>query len=177
MTAILQELNILILPELADIIVSYLDEVDHTMLYFTSKKLNSITFSSLINEWGWESICNLAARNGYINIFKWLKEINRHHYYISTVYYAANAGQLKTLIWLKENGHHWNTTVMCCAAEKGHLETLKGLRNNGCPWDERTCGYAAVYGYIDVLKWARENGCPWDEQTRRRAAEIGYVEQ
>ena len=46
------------------------------------------------------------------------------------------------------------------AAGAGQLEILKWLRENDFPWDEETCAAAALNGHLEVMQWLRANGCP-----------------
>ena len=89
---------------------------------------------------------------------------------------AAKNGHLEVLKWLRENGCPWDDWTCLYAAEYGHLEVLKWVRENGCPWDEDTCALAAWNGHLEVLKWARENGCPWNWLTCASAAQNDHLE-
>ena len=74
--------------------------------------------------------------------------------------FAAEAGSVDTLRWLKDNGFRWQNPKTCLgAALRGHLEVLKWARANGCDWDSKTCSSAASEGHLEVVKWARANGC------------------
>ena len=86
---------------------------------------------------------------------------------------AAKYGQLKILIWARENGYFWCENT-CRYAAQGHLACLKYLHEQGCPWDEWTCRLAAR-GYLECLKYAHEKGCPWDVWVCENAAR-GHLE-
>ncbi len=90
--------------------------------------------------------------------------------------YAAKYGYLDILKWLRENGCPWSEDTCVAAASMGHLHILQWARENGCPWDEETCSSAAEYGHLDILQWARRNGCPWDEETCSSAADYGHLD-
>jgi|EP00982_Pelagococcus_subviridis_P007069 hypothetical protein len=78
--------------------------------------------------------------------------------------WAAYAGELELLKWLRENEYPWADTCTK-AAKRGHLHVLEWARENGAPWDATVCSGAAYSGHFHVLKWALTNGAPWDVQT------------
>ena len=83
--------------------------------------------------------------------------------------WAAHAGELELLKWLREHEYPWGVTCMN-AAKTGRLDVLQWARENGAPWNETythdiVCAGAAFAGHLHVLKWARANGAPWDENT------------
>ena len=71
---------------------------------------------------------------------QWAKENGMLEYPKELVNVAADAGQVKILEWLKENGYCAEWTAEACgkAASRGHLEALKWLYENGCPCDFST---------------------------------------
>ena len=44
-------------------------------------------------------------------------------------------------------------TEMLRAAEAGNIRRVRRLHENGCPWDEGTCARAAKHGHFDCLKY------------------------
>ena len=78
--------------------------------------------------------------------------------------WAAHAGELELLKWLREHEYPWGVTCMN-AAKTGRLDVLQWARENGAPWDATVCSGAAYSGHFHVLKWALTNGAPWDVQT------------
>ena len=79
-----------------------------------------------------------AARNGNINILKYLFDIAQH-----------------------DLSYPWfDKTATAEAAKYGKLKTLKWLVKKGCIWDVFTTFLASKYNHIETLKWSLENGCP-----------------
>ena len=91
---------------------------------------------------------------------------------------AARNGHLELVRWLcGEGGFAMDEGVMEYAAGSGNLELVRWLRASGCPWNERTCDFAQFFGQVETLRWARENGAPWTAATRDRAAQkLGYTD-
>ena len=89
---------------------------------------------------------------------------------------AAKEGYLDLIKWARANGCPWDAWTCTYAAEHGHLEVLQWARTNGCPWDEWTCSRAAEGGHLEMLQWARTNGCPWSQYTCHEAARGGHLE-
>ena len=58
--------NVLLCPELADIIVFNISKLDCTMLHFVNKKLRDITMDKIYRK---NVIINKSAKSGYLNIF------------------------------------------------------------------------------------------------------------
>ena len=89
---------------------------------------------------------------------------------------AARNGHLELVRWLcGEGGFEMDEWVMSNAAYGGNLELVMWLRGEGCPWNHWTCNSAVDQGHVEVLRWARENGCKWDAYDRdKAAAELGY---
>ena len=52
------------------------------------------------------------------------------------------------------------------AAQAGDLEALRWMRGRGVAWDELTPAKAAEGGHLHVLKYVRGCGCPWEQQTQ-----------
>ena len=50
------------------------------------------------------------------------------------------------------------------AAKAGNLKLLKYVRKKGCPWNEWTSFAAARAGNLGVIKYLRENGCPFHKR-------------
>jgi hypothetical protein len=122
--------------------------------------------------------CAIAAKNGYLEVFKWLKEHDITYMcwddHVHT--YAAKYGHFKLLEWIQEQGVEFTDTWICAQAAKGnHLNILKWLRAQGCPWDVWTCAYAAKKGHVNILKWLRKQNAPWDWWTFNYAAKGGDV--
>lgn len=108
------------------------------------------------------SVCVLAAKYGYTEIFSWAiqKSDSTWKYSRTICAYAAGSGNIEILKLARENGCYWNENTCAYAAAKNHFKILKWAQRNGCPWNELTCLYAAHHGHFEILKWAVENGCP-----------------
>ena len=91
---------------------------------------------------------------------------------------AARNGHLELVRWLcGEGGFAMDEGVMEYAAGSGNLELVRWLRASGCPWNERTCDFAQFFGQVETLRWAHENGAPWTAATWDRAAQkLGYTD-
>ena len=148
-----------------------------------------------------ESSCSFAAKNGNINLLKYLHKNGciwdeetignavKNGHYDCLIYahengcsmdldickYAALHGHLDCLIYAHEKGYPWAESTCNEAAENGHLECLKYAHENGCPWNEWTTEYAAKNNHLDCLMYAHENGCPWNELTCIYAADNGHL--
>ena len=149
-----------------------------------------------------QSVCNLAARGGHLEVLKWAVA-NKCSYDELTHASAASGGNLEVLQyldgvgckantdscaaaalnghfhvlqWLRETGYPWNERTCASAARGGHLEVLKWAHANECPWDDYMCAEAASGGHLEVLQWLRAEKCPWDKRTCKFAAECGHLE-
>src|SRR5437868_7835842 len=109
-------MNIIQLPkDLNNIYCSYLTENESIYINCEWKKFSK------------NDICNIAARNGLLDL----------------------------LIWARQKGCYWDDRVCNEAAKNGHLEVLKWAIQNGCEWNKYVCSSAAYNGHLEVLKWAR----------------------
>ena len=122
-----------------------------------------------------QSVCNLAARGGHLEVLKWAVA-NKCSYDELTHASAASGGNLEVLQYLDGVGCKANTDSCAAAALNGHFHVLQWLRETGYPWNERTCASAARGGHLEVLKWARANECPWDDYMCAEAASGGHLE-
>ena len=110
------------------------------------------------NGWPWDGfICCNAAYHKYLKILKWARK-NNYPWDETTCQYAIGNGHLEILKWARENGCYWNWETCAHAARNGHLEMLKWFRKNNCPWNSRICLIAAINGHLKILQWAHENG-------------------
>jgi len=115
----------------------------------------------------YHNICGYAARNGHLDILKWLK-INNYLGNCAICPAAAQSGQLDIFKWGMINGttphDKWETSLGEYAAENGHLNILKWAREpeNDYKFDMWTCFYAAKNGHLEILNWLKDNGCKCD---------------
>lgn len=165
--------------ELIPYIFDFCDESSRVTFAHTCKeyKRHILKSRKLVSK---RDICCVAAKEGHLDILKWLKEIgcelskNVFDSDKDPRYVAAKEGHLHILKWLKENGYMPNWYACSEAAYGGHLEVLKWFIDNGCSCD--VCYIAARGGQLHILKWARENGFEWNEYTCTIAAEKGHLE-
>lgn len=100
-----------------------------------------------------------AAKNGHLDIVKWLHENSTEGCTKRAMDMAAEEGHLHIVKWLHKNRTEGCTTAaMDAAATHGHLYILEWLyrnRTEGCTtW---AMSGAAKNGHIDVIKWLHLN--------------------
>jgi len=124
-----------------------------------------------------ESLCNIAARSGRINVLEWARAQGMP-WNESTCIEAAAEGELETLKYLRRGGCPWNEESCSWAAFHGDVRILQWLRSQEppCPWDEGSCQAAAAGGNLECLQWMRREGCPWDACVCYAAAEEGHLD-
>ncbi len=124
-----------------------------------------------------EKLCNNAAKRGHFDVLKWLYINNRLRTYVLCEY-VAKGGHLPILIWCHAlNLDEYDSGGICSEAAKyGHLHVLKWAHENGCFWNSNTCANAAERGQLECLKYARENGCAWDYRIYSNARKHGHTE-
>ncbi len=104
-------------------------------------------------------VCNYAAKHGHLEVIKYAMSAGCPCD-IWTCSYAAKHGHLEVLKYVRSSGYPCDVCVCIDAARNGHLEVLKYARKSGCPWDSRVCAYAARNGHLEILRWAVDNDCP-----------------
>ena len=109
-------------------------------------------------------ICAYTAKQGNLNILKWLKK-NGCPWDEDTFESAACNGDMETLEWLKKNKCPWDAETFVVAARSGKIEILEWLKRNKCPWNAITFPAAAARYNLRVLWWLKVNECPWDKNT------------
>jgi ankyrin repeat protein len=137
--------------------INYKDNISNIII----KKL----YDKNIHTWNW------AAKNGHLNVIKWLhenisKDINYEDNLCTTwaIDWAAIYGNLDIIKFLHENRTEGCTRwAMNGAAYYGNLEIVKFLHENrteGCTI--YAMNWAAYYGHLEVVKFLHENrkeGC------------------
>ena len=106
------------------------------------------------------SCTDIVTRCGNLRLLKWARKEMGLVVSEITSQEAARNGYLDVLKYLHEIGCSWNKYACRTAAENGHLDVLKYLHENGCPWTHEVYLYAARSGYIDILEYALKNKCP-----------------
>ena len=116
-----------------------------------------------------------AAKNGHLNILKWLHErycpISKN-----AARYAAAEGHLEVLKWLYDNDNcEWDKSIATYAARGCQLEILKWLYKKNCEIDYHTSSNAARNGNFEILKWLYQNEIKFGMQTQYEAALKGHL--
>jgi len=134
----------------------------------------------------WSQVAYMrAAENGHFDILQYLckdeyDSLDEDGYVFKRnsliCAYAAKAGRLDILKWLRGIGCRWDESTCIYATKAGHFGILKWAHENGCPWNTTACTEAAGLERLDVLKYLIENGCPWDEAVYIRAAGNGRLD-
>ncbi len=92
---------------------------------------------------------------------------------------AAKNGRLEVLKYLREEGKApWDSDTAAWAAQNGHLHILEYLveRKFDQFWED-ACAYAAENGHLDCLKYLRETAkAPWNSHAVRKAHENKQTE-
>uniref|UniRef100_K3W601 Uncharacterized protein n=1 Tax=Globisporangium ultimum (strain ATCC 200006 / CBS 805.95 / DAOM BR144) TaxID=431595 RepID=K3W601_GLOUD len=110
-------------------------------------------------------VMDFAARNGHLEILKWLHATERlNGCSTRSMDDAAKNGHLEIVQWLHENRSEGCTTkAMDYAAKHGHLKIVQWLhanRTEGCT--VRAMDLAAQNGHLEMLEWLdanRTEGC------------------
>lgn len=128
------------------------------------------------------NVIDAAARYGQLDVLKWCLDVSlvtplpRPYTKKITSYtcsYAAEAGHLYVLKYLRMKGVRLNAHVISFAARSGRLDVIKWARDHGCPMNKRACSFASKEGHLDSLVWLRANGCPWDKRVYDYAVRNG----
>eukprot|EP01036_Dinobryon_divergens_P039719 gene39719-52413_t len=96
---------------------------------------------------------------------------------------VARNGNLEMLRWLKERECPKDLDSFSNAARGCHVEVLDWLQESyGWPeesyggWPDSTCDAIASTGRLDILQWALDKGCPWDARCASTCAMGGHME-
>ena len=111
-----------------------------------------------INEWA----CVLAAKNGHLEILKYLHEEVKAPWDSWTADWAAERGHLHILEYLVERKYDQYSVYACTvAAENGHLDCLKYLHETAkAPWDSDAVRYAHKKNHTECVQYLLDNNCP-----------------
>ncbi len=117
------------------------------------------------------------AANGHTLLIYWLRKVLHTPWDTWVCNWAAQHGQLKTLIALREQTTPWymrpfvastrapwDAWACSLAAMGGHMETIKWMRANGAPWNTQACAWAALKGHFNIVVWLIVNRAPWNKQ-------------
>ena len=111
-----------------------------------------------INEWA----CVLAAKNGHLEILKYLHEEAKAPWDFLPANLAAQNGHLHILEYLVERKFDKYDEFACeRAAEFGHLDCLKYLHETAkAPWNSRAVRDAHWNNHSECLQYLLDNNCP-----------------
>lgn len=115
----------------------------------------------------------VAAREGHLEIVRWLRE-HDFPWNQDVTRAAAASGRLEILQFLFANGCPWHNDLCADACRGGHLNVLRWLHNRGLPLTTETCSCAALSGNLEMVQFLRAHGCPWNRETVRCARIRGH---
>jgi len=125
------------------------------------KKIYKNLYDKEVHTWNW------AAKNGHLEVIKFLHENTSQGCTKYAIDYAACNGHLEVVKFLHENRQEGCTRdAIDYAACNGHLEVVKFLHENrqeGCTKD--AMNFAAIRGHLEIVKFLHENrteGCTED---------------
>jgi hypothetical protein len=106
--------------------------------------------------------CANAAKNGHLEVLKYLREEVKAPWVWGTASYAAKNGHLHILEYLVERKYdHYDEWTCALAAENGHLDCLKYLRETAkAPWDEEAVREAHENDETECVQYLLDNNCP-----------------
>jgi hypothetical protein len=114
-----------------------------------------------IGEW----TCGNAAKNGHLEVLKYLREEAKAPWGSETANWAAERGHLHILEYLVERKYNQFDEYACTgAAMSGHLDCLKYLHETAkAPWDKEAVRYAHENKHPECLQYCLDNNCPLPE--------------
>lgn len=144
-----------------------------------------------------EALVQYAIQNGYISLIEYAMTKGYCNSSSGLVHYAAKAGRLDVVIWLKSHGYVVDKIISIHAAHYGYLELIKWLQENNLllrtyilavnGWDiEETNGSngyeecliddAADANDMELMRYLHALGMKPGPSTRRSAVENGNME-
>jgi len=123
--------------------------------------------------------CAKAAKNGHLEILKYLHEEAKAPWDWVTASWAARYGHLHILEYLVERKYdEYNEGACERAAANGHLECLKYLREEAkAPWGWGTASWAAQNGHLHILEYLVERKFDkYNEGACKLAARNGHFD-
>ena len=112
-----------------------------------------------------EFACAKAAKNGHLEVFKYLREEGKAPWDSRTAAWAAENGHLHILEYLVERKYdNYNEWACRGAANKGHLDCLKYLHETAkALWNEDAVRAAHYYKHSECVQYLLDNNCPLPE--------------
>ena len=106
--------------------------------------------------------CRMAAKNGHLEVLKYLREEVKAPWDWRTAAGAAESGHLHILEYLVERKYDEFDEEACeSAAMNGHLDCLKYLHETAkAPWDEEAVREAHEYKHTECVQYLLDNNCP-----------------
>ena len=106
--------------------------------------------------------CAYAARNGHLEILKYIREEAKAPWYYDTAYLAARNGHLHILEYLVERKFDKYSEFACeYAAKYGHLDCLKYLHETAkAPWNSQAVYHARKRNHPECVQYLLDNDCP-----------------
>ena len=122
---------------------------------------------------GWRTFA-CAARNGDLEILKYLHEEVKAPWDSSTATHAADSGHLHILEYLVERKYDKYDERACMwAAVNGHLACLRHLHETAkAPWDSDAVRYAHKNNHTECVQYLLDNNCPLPEGWRYEDGEL-----
>jgi Ankyrin repeats (3 copies) len=160
---------------------AYDDEKLQSKLQLTAGRVSDLSTLQVALELGLpltdDVLCG-AARSLSLRKLQWLHTARQPcELAVSLRCYAATAGSIEILQWLRKNGEIFDRHTAESAAAAGHIAVLSYLRSEGCEWDDWTVADAAANGHLKVVQFLHEHGCEWSpESICSDAAESGSIE-
>jgi hypothetical protein len=125
-----------------------------------------------------EDVSDGAAAAADLERLQWLVEQHDCPLSFNSVNYAAKAGSVPVLTWLKQHGADFSEMATLLAAEAGQLAALQFFAAEGIPLHRKVCEAAAGSGNIAALQFLRvELKHTWDiDAVCARTAYIGSID-
>ena len=110
----------------------------------------------------YEDACVQAAKNGHLEVLKYLHEEVKAPWDEYIAFLAAQKGHLHILEYLVERKFDMFNDYTCrCAAKYGHLDCLKYLHETAkAPWDYEAVQEAHENNQTECVQYLLDNNCP-----------------
>ena len=121
-----------------------------------------------------EFACANAAKNGHLEVLKYLREEAKVPCDATTACRAASNGHLHILEYLVERKYDQFVVDTCRgAAMEGQLDCLKYLRETAkAPWDLMAVYFAHEYSRPECVQYLLDNNCPLPDGWRYEDGEL-----
>ena len=122
----------------------------------------------------YEHACAYAARNGHLEVLKYLREEAKARWDLFTARWAALNGHLHIFEYLIERKYDKFDGYECVwAAENDHLDCLKYLRETAkAPWSSWAVHSAHKKNQPECLQYLLDNDCPLPSGWRYEHGEL-----